>query len=368
MIRFHCTCGKVLKAPEKLAGKASRCPACAADVVVPQPASVLAGSETLEFSPSDETISVLMPGCGVSGHSISGTWVHSHNEAVDPNYEPTIQRMRGLEARPDPLRGMKFTVRLSGLLALLTALEVILYPHVLHEGSSWVGGLAVMVVWGGVMGIPLGYGCKYLDSVLEYAVSGGEKQIVVPNRDVTPAVQSVLRWVYCLCCGPALLMSSALLYWIYCGDVAELDGFVLVCLVTLAVGYWILSLLVMAERPEIAFISPQHVLQAARRLGRRALLATAGMTAAAFAYVFVGAHAVALLHSAWLMGLVLLWLCWYSAWECGVFALRIVGFWYYESREDKAWTSPRRGVCNSADLGRGAEQGRVQVETARKAD
>ena len=39
------------------------------------------------------------------------------------------------------------------------------------------------------------------------------------------------------------------------------------------------------------------------------------------------------------MGFVLLWLCWYSAWECGAFALRIVGFWYHESC---AYTNPKR--------------------------
>jgi hypothetical protein len=76
-----------------------------------------------------------------------------------------------------------------------------------------------------------------------------------------------------------------------------------------------------------------------RRLGRQSLLAGIGITAAAFAYVCVGACAVMLLHSAWLCGLLLLWLCWYSAWECGAFALRIVGFWYYENgRTSGRWS------------------------------
>src|SRR5262245_37810390 len=35
-IRFVCRCGKVLKAPARLAGKGSRCPACGTDVVVPE--------------------------------------------------------------------------------------------------------------------------------------------------------------------------------------------------------------------------------------------------------------------------------------------------------------------------------------------
>ncbi|MGE5194571.1 MAG: hypothetical protein ACM3U2_18930, partial [Deltaproteobacteria bacterium] len=45
MLRFTCGCGKSLKAPARLAGKASRCPACGAAVIVPQAALVLGGEE-----------------------------------------------------------------------------------------------------------------------------------------------------------------------------------------------------------------------------------------------------------------------------------------------------------------------------------
>ena len=88
---------------------------------------------------------------------------------------------------------MKFVVYLSGLLTLLTALGVALYPHVLHEGISWLGGLVLAVVWVGATGMLVGYGCNYLDSVLEYAVSGGDKFIYVPNRDSAPAIASFLN-------------------------------------------------------------------------------------------------------------------------------------------------------------------------------
>ena len=44
-IRFTCRCGKALKAPERLAGKGSRCPACGADVMVPDPAELLADDD-----------------------------------------------------------------------------------------------------------------------------------------------------------------------------------------------------------------------------------------------------------------------------------------------------------------------------------
>jgi hypothetical protein len=321
MIRFRCDCGKSLKAPEKLAGKTSRCPACIAVVVVPQLALVFAGHGSDEDRPPEETFAIAAP----------STWVPSPQEQGDPNYVPTMIRTRGSGARPDPLTGVKFVVYLSGMLGLLTALGTALYPHVLHEGISWVSGLVLAVVWAAATGVLVGYGCNYLDSVLEYAVSGGEKFIYVPSRDSVPAIQSCLRWTLSFVSGPALLFYLALRYWIHCGDVTLVDGLILAELTVPAIGYWLMELLVLAERTELAYASPWQVLFAIRRLGRRSLLAAFGTSAAAFVYVCVGVYAVMLLHSAWLMGLVLLWLCWYSAWECGAFALRIAGFWYYGS-------------------------------------
>lgn len=355
MICFRCSCGRSLKAPEKLAGKESRCPSCAVAVVVPQLAPVFAGWETPDENPSQQSFaipaSLLKKGTVPRGnvdlprksHSLErdsphfqqamvhGTWVPCSREPEDPNYEPTILRTRGSGARPDSLVGVKFVVYLSGMQSVLTALGVALYPHVLHEGFAWLGGLVLAVVWTGGMGILTGYGCNYLDSVLEYAVSGGERFIYVPQRDCIPAIASFLKWSLCLVLGPAAFLCVALWYWIHCGDVTVIDCLILAELALPAIGYWIMAQHVVAERPELAFASPSHVLQAARRLEWRALAATIGITAATFVYVCVGAYAVTLLHNAWLAGLVLLWLCWYSTWECGAFALRIVGFWSHDS-------------------------------------
>lgn len=338
MIRFHCACGRSLKAPENLAGKKSRCPACTAAVVVPQLALVFAGIESPpDFSPDNSPGN--SPGSPQDEEFTAprpSTWVACTQEEGDPNYVPTILRMRGTGTRSDPLMGVKFVVYLSGWLTLLTALGVALYPHVLHQGLSWVGGLVLAVVWAGATGVLVGYGCNYLDSVLEYAVSGGAQCIYVPSRDPSQAVASFLRWTLSFISGPAVLIYLALRYWIHCGDVTVIDGLILVELTAPAIGYWIMELLVLAERTDLVYASPMQVLNAIRRLGRRALLATVGITLAVFVYVCVGACAVMLLHSGWLAGLLLLCLCWYSAWECGAFALRIVGFWYYDSGKASA--------------------------------
>src|SRR5258707_2801279 len=98
MIRFSCDCGRSLKAPETLAGKKSRCPACAAAVVVPQLALMFAGCESSEDSPPEET----------SAAPAASTWVPCPKDHGDQNYVPTILRMRDSGARHDPLMGVKF--------------------------------------------------------------------------------------------------------------------------------------------------------------------------------------------------------------------------------------------------------------------
>jgi hypothetical protein len=225
----------------------------------------------------------------------------------------------------------KFAGYLSGMLALLTAAGAALSPYVFDEGISWMVRLFAGVAWTGATGVLIGYGCNYFNSVLEYAVSGGTQPVQVPRRNPGPSIASLLRWTLCFISGPAALISLALRYWTYCGEITCINGLILAGLTVSGIGYWVMQLLVLGEGPDFTRASPTQVLDASRRLGWRSLLAAMGITAATTVYVCVGAYAVMTLYSAWLLGFALLWVCWYSAWECGAFALRIVGFWYYES-------------------------------------
>ena len=239
---------------------------------------------------------------------------------------------------PQQLTSVKFVASLSGLLTLLTATGVLLFSHVLEAGISWEKVLVLAIVWASAAGVLVGYGCHYLESVLGYAVSGGERHMDVPSGHPAPAIVSLLKWMLCFVSGPAVLLCLALRYWIHYGDVTVVDGFILAGLTAPAMGYWLMELLVQAERRERVYVSQLQVLEAVRRLGGRSVLVAIGVTLAAFVYVCVGAFAVILLRSSWLAGLLLLWLCWYSAWECSAFALRIVGFWYHDS----VHTNPKR--------------------------
>lgn len=227
---------------------------------------------------------------------------------------------------------MKFTFYLSGMLTLLTALGLWLYLVALNGGMSWLSGILLIVVWAGAMSVLFGYGCNCLDLVLEYSLRGGGQNLHLPDHDPGPAMTSFVKWALCFVSGPAFPIFFAVHNWIHSGDPTAVDSLILVELSVPAITYWMIGLVVLSRRPEIANPSSRHVLKAIRRLGLRALLAGMGVTAAGFAHIGLGVTALVLLHGPWPLGLALLWLCWFSAWQCGAFALRTLGSWYYRSR------------------------------------
>jgi hypothetical protein len=378
-IRFTCRCGRTLKASERLAGKASRCPACGTAVVVPDAALEFAeheyalkpespighcswptlavsansarrqrpGKRRIVFASIDEADSAtlaapptdLLPesqlqSCDANDYALSEppptTYVPSALAEPVPNYVPPAPFERStFEVWCDPLTGVKFVFYLSGFLALLTALGAGLYPHVLRTGLSWVSGLFLGLVCAGAMAILIGYGCSFLESVLVYALCGGTRSIQVPDFDPRPAVIGAVRWGLAFACGPALLVWLAFRHWVYCGNVTWIDGLIMVELTMPAIGYLMIAALVLATRPDLVWASPRQVLNAAWRLGWCAPSACVAATTTGFVHLCVGAWGVTLLHSSWLGGLVILWLSWFSAWQCSTYALWTLGWWYH---------------------------------------
>ncbi len=346
MIRLTCPCGRALKAPDKLAGKESRCPACGAAVRVGQVTvtSIVAshGAEAQASVADSSPIYALAA-------QPSSTFVPTHIAVeVDPNHvRKSVYQRHAFDTLCDPLVGVKFVFQLSGMLAVMAALGVALYPLVLDEGFSWMSGVLLAVVWTGATSLILGYGLQFLDSVLQHAVGGGAGYVEVPDYDPGPALTSLVRWSLCFLSGPAFLLYFAFCFWIHCGDMTALDRLIVAELTIPAVGYGIMGLLVLARRPELALLSPRRVLKAARRLGRRAILATVGVTAGGFVHVGLGILAVMLLYESWLSGLFLLLVCWFSAWQCSAFALRTLGFWEH----NRATTGGQRNSPPSRGVG-----------------
>jgi hypothetical protein len=192
-----------------------------------------------------------------------------------------------------------------------------------------VSGLFLASAWMGAMALLAGYGFSFLEAVLAYALCGGARPIHVPDLDPRPAVTSCVKWGLAWACGPAILVGLAFRHWIYCGDVTLIDGLILLELTMPAISYWMLAMLVLATNQDRAWASPRQVLKIIRRLGFRALAAGMAATVVGFVHVCVGAGAIILSHESWLGGLVILWFCWFSVWQCATYILWTVGFWQH---------------------------------------
>ncbi len=226
-----------------------------------------------------------------------------------------------------PLAGANFVFFLSGMLALLTALGIVLCPYTQHDGSPRPGALALISLWGSAVALIVAYGCQFLDSVIAYALCGGAKSVDLPDLDPRPAMTSLARWTLCFFTGPAFFVSLAIRYLAGCTAFAIIDGLILAVLTAAAMTSWIIGRLARAARRERDCPLSSSVLTALRALGWRAPLAGFGVTAAGIVHVLLAASAVVLLHQTWLGGFVLLWVCWYSAWQCATYSLWTVGIW-----------------------------------------
>lgn len=224
---------------------------------------------------------------------------------------------------------------LALVLAILTALGVAWYPHVLHGRFGSISGLLLATFWTGSMAVLVGHGCKLLDTVLESALSGA-RRIQVPEFEPGPAVMSFVKWTLCFIVGPAFLIYEAVRFWIQCGDVSLIDALILFELTVPAIGYWLVSVLVLAHDPERVHPTPWQVMKTLRRLGVYAIPAACAVTVVGFVHVWLGASAIVVLHRSPIAGLVLLWLCWFSVWQCGAFALRNLGAWFSHNRRPRS--------------------------------
>jgi DMSO reductase anchor subunit len=186
-------------------------------------------------------------------------------------------------------------------------------------------------IWGSAVALIVAYGCRFLDSVIDYALCGGTKSVDLPDPDPRSAITSLARWTLCFFTGPAFFVSLAIRYLAARSAFAFVDGLILAVLTTAAMTSWIIGRLVRAARRERDCPLPSSVLTALRALGWRAPLAGIGVTAAGFVHLLLAASAIVLLRQTWLAGVVLLWFCWYSAWQCATYSLWTIGIWHHRA-------------------------------------
>lgn len=355
-LHFTCTCGRKLKALASMAGKTSYCPQCGETLTVPGPpapqcegspdtpaavskASTVdkgqASAPTAKTAPRKRPPRTVPAKTYVAGRSQSASvFVRHHSRDEEAGKVPRLSR-HWFDAWCDLLVGLPFLFRVSAGLAILTAFAIPLYRGLFHAHGLWVNGILLAPVHAAAVCLLLGYGCRFLDSLLDYVMSGGQRTITVADWEPAPAFGSLLRWALSFVCGPAFFAYIAFRQWMTGGDPGLLDTLILLELGTAAATWWITALVVLARRLNLVVVSPVRLLNAAWRLGPRLLFAGAALAVVSGVHLWLVLTALTLLHTG-LFGLFLLWACWFSIWCSGAFALRIVGAWYYRALQTAA--------------------------------
>jgi hypothetical protein len=239
-------------------------------------------------------------------------------------------------AARDDSRTTFFVQALSGILAGLTATAVAVSPHLVNRETPPALAWGLSALWICGLAVAIGYGCCYLDAVLEYSLAGGERAI--PRRDLKlrPAMVSLARWGLAFCSGPVVLACLAIRHSLRCTIITPGDVLIVGMLLVAATSYWIIGIIASTDNRRRWPPLPEQLLSVGRQLNWRAIVAGLAATIAGLVYGGLAVSILSLSANPWPLRLVLYWLWWLSAWECGAFVLRTVGFCHFRMQAPRA--------------------------------
>jgi hypothetical protein len=367
-IKFVCSCGKHLRAGDDLANRRTVCPACGAMVGVPALGPAQPGALTGPMSPEeiDERNRVEATAAAANPFDDVGPIYvrlrrrqHDPNSAVESKWiplDPDVEKPPALEAKPRP-KPRKPRRRAGGRLEK-SWYECLIYPF--RAGPLLIGlGLsqAIVIAWASMM-VPrlfeppagpledrigsilsftaavcgvFAYTAASLDCVLVGGATGEYRGVPWPGYDLDLILRSVIAWVACYLAGPVLPAVAALRYWLSWGDPVLLDWVILGELGVLAVGYFLLLRVALSEGGILSF-TPFGVGSMLRRLGPRALVASAAATALLVGHGQFLVAGLANLHREPPAGFFLLVVVCTSGTFAALFFFRLFGIWLFHTR------------------------------------
>jgi hypothetical protein len=312
-IRFVCACGKHLRARNEMAARRTVCPACGAPVGIPSseptqrgttadPLS-LASRHTADDEPAIRISSVLKYGAVPLPDAPSGAPKDSDyrivrldeagaSQGADDQPQATRRRRRrrpwNLETHPSHF--LAYPLRAWPLIAWLgAALTVSIGVLVVAIVDAPATAPSVKPPWFVAAFLPflvVCYLCGLWNSVLTSAVAGEAGVVRWPGKDLRVVGRGVVRCFGCFLAGPVVLAAVAYWFWLDAGDLAIIDWLILGELSLIAAGYWLLALLVVAERNGLRHATPLNVLASIRRLRIR------GLVGAVFFWLVIALHAL----------------------------------------------------------------------------
>jgi hypothetical protein len=231
-----------------------------------------------------------------------------------------------------PFRALPLVAGLASVLALLSTATLLLLP-VLLEGQI---DLAKRLVIGGGLGVGwfavLGYACALLDCVLASSAAGEVRQVHWPGRSLGIVAAAMVTWLVSFVGGPIIPGVALWWFWDHVGDPAPVDKAIAIELGIVAVGYWILAILSVAESGRISGANPLKVADLAYELGLGGLL-----------FILTGGT-VAVAHFWWIYSAVMDFHhhpanaalqqagCWLTGLLFATFFMRYLGLYYHRKR------------------------------------
>jgi hypothetical protein len=286
-IKFVCSCGKRLRARDEMAARRSMCPRCGAPVGVPSGQPAVRGASAGPMTPAERVRArrhlpspqPFDPSAVAPEPAAPQPFDPGHAEPQGARDRPPPRRARGrgwpleqhwYESLLYPCRAVPLVLGLAAALTVLTGGLAMGLPEVLDElragpAQRWLFCLPVLLV------LPLipGYACAFLDCTLASAAAGEARYVRWPAANFGLIMKSAAAWLGCLLAGPVVPAAVGFFYWLDCGDPDILDWLIVAELGILAVGYWLLLLLVVNRRDRLRDANPARVADLVDRLGHR---------------------------------------------------------------------------------------------------
>jgi hypothetical protein len=336
VIKFVCRCGKHLKARDEMAARRSMCPACGAPVGVPSLCPTTRGA----------------PAGPLSREEIRArAWTEPSlpTDSLAPDLTEASTPPPAKQGRARPVIGhfpRRFTVSvlfgtlpmrvglLSAALTVLSGWAALLWTN--QSPAQENAPILLFLALTAVAAFPvLGQAGNLLEFVLLWA-SGDVRRACWPGWNLRRPLLTALTWTYCLLAGPVLPAAAALWYWFTTGDLVFLDWLVLAELGVLAVGYWLLAVVVVTRSGRLLNATPFEVARLAHRLNWRAALAILAASALALALGRLALAAIPTFHEDVFEGWLLLAGLWVGGLTAATGLFALLGHWCRRLGEEKS--------------------------------
>lgn len=182
----------------------------------------------------------------------------------------------------------------------------------------------------------VGYILIFFGRMMLDSANGEDLHPRLPIWNRVEIVEELGRWIWALIMGAAIGGFPAIWFWMYCGDLDIVDGFILVDLMGLGVAYAQMALMAALFHETLIAANPVTVLQSIGRIGWNYLVPCL-ITVAALGVALASWYAV-LNHSpgvGW--GVVGLWACWVLTLYLGMVLARMIGFLYARHARVLGW-------------------------------